>query len=420
VAGLLVTTLAILAAAALAYALVSRRVESYGISAPLFFVAAGVVVGPHALDVVSIELTHGTAFHVAELALALLLFADAASVDLRALRGGASLPGRLLGIGMPATIALGMAAGAALLTDLEFWEAAIVAAVLAPTDAALGRTVVSSPLVPARVRQALNVESGLNDGLSVPFLALFIAFAGEETLPAARDWLQFAFEQIGLGTLIGVVVGGAGAWIVERASERGLMTGVFEQFAALSLAVLAFLLADEAGGNGFIAAFMGGLAAGRMGKVCGRHVFAFTEEEGQLLSFAVFFIFGLASIDFLQDADWRTALYAALSLTLIRMLPVALATAGMGFRKSSILFMGWFGPRGLASIILALVVADEVPELPGLGAILATVTMTVLASVVLHGLSAPLLARAYKRRVQGMGADAPELQGGHAEASPVL
>jgi NhaP-type Na+/H+ or K+/H+ antiporter len=310
---------------------------------------------------------------------------------------------------MPATIGLGMVAGAVVLADLDFWEAAIVAAVLAPTDAALGRTVVSSPLVPARVRQALNVESGLNDGLSVPFLALFIAIAGEETLPAARDWLQFALEQIGLGTVIGLVVGGAGAWVVERASDRGLMTQVFEQFAALSLAVLAFLLADEAGGNGFIAAFVGGLAAGRMGAVCGRHVFAFTEEEGQLLSYAVFFLFGVASLEFLQDADWRIALYAALSLTLVRMLPVALATAGMGFRVSSVLFMGWFGPRGLASIILVLVVADGVPELPGLGAILATVTMTVLASVVLHGVSAPLLSRAYSRRVEDMGSDGPEL-----------
>jgi sodium/hydrogen antiporter len=403
------TTLALLAAAALAYALASRRLENSVLSAPLFFVAVGVAVGPHALDVVNIEVTQGTAFHVAELALALLLFSDAAAVDLQALRGNASLPGRLLGIGMPATIGLGMAAGAVALTDLDFWEAAIVAAVLAPTDAALGRTVVSSPLVPARIRQGLNVESGLNDGLSVPFLALFIAIAGEETLPAARDWLQFALEQIGLGTLIGLVVGGAGAWVVERASERGLMTQVFEQFAALSLAVLAFVLADEAGGNGFIAAFVGGLAAGRMGAVCGKHVFAFTEEEGQLLSFAVFFLFGVASLEFLQDADWRMALYAALSLTLVRMLPVALATAGMGFRASSVLFMGWFGPRGLASIILVLVVADEVPELSGLGAILATVTMTVLASVVLHGLSAPLLSRAYSRRVQRLGSDAPEL-----------
>ena len=286
------TTLAVLAAAALVYALVSRRLESSVVSAPMFFVAVGVLVGPHALDVVSIEVTHGTAFHVAELALALLLFSDAAGIDLQTLRGNASLPGRLLAIGMPVTIALGMAAGATVLTDLAFWEAAIVAAVLAPTDAALGHQVVSSPLVPARVRQDLNVESGLNDGLSVPFLALFIAIAGEETLPAARDWLQFALEQIGLGTVIGLVVGAAGAWVVERAAARGLMTDMFERFAALALAVLAFVLADAAGGNGFIAAFVGGMAAGRMGAVCGKHVFAFTEEEGQLLSLAVFFSSG--------------------------------------------------------------------------------------------------------------------------------
>ena len=143
--------------------------------------------------------------------------------------------------------------------------------------------------------------------------------------------------------------------------------------------------------------------------MCGKRVFEFTEQEGQLLSFAVFFLFGVASLEFLQDADWRIVVYAALSLTLVRMLPVALATIGMGFHPSSVLFMGWFGPRGLASIILVLVVAEEVPELPGLRAILATVTMTVLASVVLHAFSAPLLTRVYARRVQRMAADAPEL-----------
>jgi NhaP-type Na+/H+ or K+/H+ antiporter len=177
------TALAVFGAIVLAYALVSRRLETAGISAPLLFVAAGIVAGPEALGLVDLDVTHGTAFHVAELALALLLFSDAASVDLRSLRAGAGLPGRLLGVGIPATIALGIAAGVALLTELELWEAAVVAAVLAPTDAALGKSVVSSARVPARVRQALNVESGLNDGLAVPFLALFLALAAEEALP---------------------------------------------------------------------------------------------------------------------------------------------------------------------------------------------------------------------------------------------
>jgi sodium/hydrogen antiporter len=403
------TGLAVLGAVVLAYALASRRLEASVVSAPLVFVAAGIVAGPDVLGLVELDVTQGTAFHVAELALALVLFSDAARIDLRSLRGNASLPGRLLGIGMPATIALGMAAGALLLTELEFWEAAIVAAVLAPTDAALGRAVVSSPVVPHRVRQALNVESGLNDGLSVPFLALFIAIAAEQTVPEARDWLGFAAEQIGLGTLIGVAVGGVGGWLVERASGRGLMTGVFEQLAVLALAVLAFLLADEAGGNGFIAAFVGGLAAGRIGKTCGERILEFTEEQGQLLSLAVFFMFGVAALGFLDDASSGIVLYAALSLTLVRMAPVALAVAGMGFRPSSVAFMGWFGPRGLASIILALVVAEEEPELPALGAILAAMTVTVLASVALHGLSARPFVRAYAGEVERLPAGAPEL-----------
>jgi sodium/hydrogen antiporter len=378
----------------------------------MVFVAGGIVAGPDVLDLVELDATHGTAFHVAELTLALLLFADAARIDVRSLRGDADLPARLLGIGMPLTILLGIAAGAALLTELEFWEAAIVAAVLAPTDAALGQAVVSSRAVPARIRQALSVESGLNDGLSVPFLALFLAIAVDQTVPAASDWLGIAAEQIGLGTLIGVAVGGVGAWLVERSAECRLTTPLFEQFGVLAVAVLAFVLADEAGGNGFIAAFVGGLAAGQIGAVAGERIFEFTEEQGQLLSLAVFFVFGTVAISFLDGADLGVVVYAALSLTLVRIAPVALAVAGMGFRPSTIAFMGWFGPRGLASIILALVVAEEEPELPALGTILAAMTVTVLASVALHGLTALPFVRAYARNAERLPADAPELSGG--------
>jgi sodium/hydrogen antiporter len=404
------TGLAVVAAVVLAYSLVSRRLELSAISAPMVFVAAGIVAGPDVLDLVELDATHGTAFHVAELTLALLLFADAARIDLRSLRSHADLPGRLLGIGMPLTIVLGMAAGAVLLTELEFWEAAIVAVVLAPTDAALGQAVVSSRVVPARIRQALGVESGLNDGLSVPFLALFLAIAVDQTVPAASDWIGFAAEQIGLGTLIGVAVGGGGAWLVERSAERGLTTPLFEQFGVLAVAVLAFVLADEAGGNGFIAAFVGGLAAGQVGAVAGERIFEFTEEQGQLLGLAVFFVFGTVAISFLDAADLGILVYALLSLTLVRMVPVALAVRGMGFRPSTVAFMGWFGPRGLASIILALVVAEEEPELPALGVILAAMTVTVLASVALHGVTALPFVRAYARRAERLPEGAPELR----------
>jgi sodium/hydrogen antiporter len=194
-------------------------------------------------------------------------------------------------------------------------------------------------------------------------------------------------------------VGGAGGWLVQRAAEREQITGIFDQFAALALAVLAFLLADEAGGNGFIAACVDGLAAGRLAPVCGERIFEFTDQQGQLLSLAGFLIFGVAALGFLDDATWRIALYAALSLTLVRKLPVALALAGTGLRASTIAFMGWFGPRGLPSIILALVVAEEEPTLPGLDTIMATVTVTVLASIVLHGLTARPLVETYSRTI---------------------
>jgi NhaP-type Na+/H+ or K+/H+ antiporter len=406
------TGLAVLAAVFLAYGLASRRLELSAISAPMVFVGAGIIAGPDVLDLVELDATHGTAFHVAEVTLALLLFADAARIDVRSLRGDADLPGRLLGIGMPLTIVLGMAVGALLLTELEFWEAAIVAAVLAPTDAALGQFVVTSRAVPRRIRHALLLESGLNDGLSVPFLALFLAIAVDQTVPEARDWFGFAAEQIGLGALVGAAVGGIGMWLVQHAAERGLTTALFEEFAVMALAVLAFVLADEAGGNGFIAAFVGGMAAGRTGGAKARPIFEFTEEQGQLLSMAVLFIFGVAALPFLDDADLGIVVYAVLSLTLVRMAPVALAVATQGFDRGSVAFMGWFGPRGLASIILALVVAEEEPELPALGVILAAMTVTVLASIVLHGVSARPLVRAYAREVERLPPDAPELSEG--------
>lgn len=389
--------LACIAAVVLAYALVSRRLESSVISAPLAFVAAGIVAGPEVFGLVDAEFSHGTGLVVAEVALAFVLFSDAAGVDIRSLRTSDKLPARLLGIGMPLTIVLGVGAGALLLDEVEFWEAAIVAVVLAPTDAALGQAVVTSKLVPRRMRESLNVEAGLNDGLSVPFLALCLALAVEEADLSAQGWLAFAAEQIGYGTLVGAVVGVAGGWLVVQASQRVWMTTAFQRLAVLALAALAFVLADEIGGNGFIAAFVGGLAAGRAGLVKVERALGFLEEEGQLLSLAVFFIFGVAVIGLIEPVGWEVWLYAALSLTLVRMLPVAVALAGTGMRAGSVAFMGWFGPRGLASIVLGLTVAEEQPDLPALEVVLAAVSVTVLASVVLHGMSSMPLVRAHAR-----------------------
>jgi len=407
-----VVDLVVLAAVVFAFGLVSRRLEGTILTAPIVFVAAGAILGPAGLGLVEFGIDDHAVLLLGEIALALVLFTDAARINLSVLRQNEALPLRLLGIGMPLTIALGTFVAALLITDLTFWEAAIVGTVLAPTDAALGQAVVSNPRVPIRVRQALNVEAGLNDGLSVPFLALFLTLAvAEEELQPASYWIRFALEQVGLGVFVGVGVGLAGGWLVRGASRRGWMIGSFRRLALLALALIAWALADQIGGNGFIAAFVGGLAVGPTVEGIGERLIYFTEAEGQLLNLSVFFIFGVLVIGLIQPLSWEAALFALLSLTVIRMLPVAVSLAGTHLRSVSVLFAGWFGPRGLASIVLGLVVVGEAPLLAGRAEIELVVALTVLLSVLLHGVTAAPLSTAYGRRVEKMAADAPEKQG---------
>lgn len=401
--------LGILAAVVFAYSLVSRRLDRWGITGPMVFVGAGILLGPKCLDQVGLELTTGAGLIFAEVTLVIVLFADAARIDLGVLRGNRNLPARLLGIGMPLTIGLGVLAAALLLDEIEFWEAAIVAAVLAPTDAALGKAVVSNRVVPQRIRQAINVESGLNDGLSIPFLFLFVGLAVDEVSVSAQGWLSFLVEQVGIGALVGVGAGLAGGWLIERAVRRKLIAGIFEQLSMLALAVGAWALAGELGGNGFIAAFTGGLAAGRITTTCGQRILDFTEDEGELLQLIVFFIFGVAAIEYLDEAGAAVAVFGLLSLTAIRMLPVAVSLIGTGLHTSSVAFIAWFGPRGLASIILALTVIEEEPALPARDVVLGATAVAVLFSVFAHGLSARPLAAAYGRRMAELEEGAAEL-----------
>ena len=340
--------LGLLACLVFGFGLLSRRVDGTVVSAPMVFVTAGLVaVWTGLVDLGSAthaepDAAREAVFLVAELALVLLLFTDAARIDPRHLRRNA-LPLRLLVIGLPLTIGLGTLAALVVLSDLELWECAIVAAVLAPTDAALGKAVVSSELVPLRIREGLNVESGLNDGGSVPFLMLFIALAASQE-GLEEGWLQFAAEQIGYGALIGVAVGGLGALAIRLAAARGWMTTVFERLALAALAIIAWYVADAAGGNGFIAAFVGGGAAGMMAGALRERLLDFAEEEGELLNLAVFFIFGFFAAEALGDVTLQMVVYGVLSLTVIRMLPVAVAVMGLGLRPASVAFVGWFGP----------------------------------------------------------------------------
>ena len=418
------TGLGILAAIVLGFGLISRRLQGTLVTAPMIFVAVGLVVGGAGIVEISgffdntdsgtFELKNEFVLTVAELALVLVLFSDSSRIHLKQLRGNATLPGRLLAIGTTLTIGAGAGLALALLGELTLWEAFIIAAVLAPTDAALGQTVVSSPKLPLRIRQTLNVESGLNDGISVPFLTLFIALAvAQEDAGSAREWITFALEEIGYGALIGIGAGLLGARLVNEAIRRGWMTGIFQQLAIASIAVIAWAAAEPAGGNGFIAAFVAGLAVGStLRRGAGEKVLEFTEEEGQLLNLAVFFIFGLLAVDLLGDITWQIVVYALLSLTVVRMLPVAVSLVGTGLMPASVAFIGWFGPRGLASIILALVVLSEGSlELAGVDTIFLTMTVTVLLSVLMHGITAVPLTDRYARLCErSMEEDAPEMK----------
>jgi NhaP-type Na+/H+ or K+/H+ antiporter len=392
------------------FSLVSRRLDRTPLTAPIFFTAAGALMMLLAPSGSAMLPDRATALMIAELGLVMTLFTDAARIERRTLQGNRNLPVRLLSTGMLLTIALGAAAAMVCFTGLTWWEAGIIAAILAPTDAGLGQIIVTSPHVPARIRQALNVEAGLNDGLAVPFLMLFIAFAaatsGSES--AHSVLVRFIVEQLGIGTAIGLGLGLAGGWVLGLAQRRQWMSATFAQFGVVALPLLCMIASEETGASMFIAAFVAGLAAQVGFPQVGRHSVEFTEDWGQLVNFFVFFLFGLIVAREVSAFSPAVLLYAVLSLTLVRMLPVALALAGAGLSRATVLFIGWFGPRGLASIVLGLVYLEQETTLAGESTIRHAVMATVLLSIVAHGLSAAPGIAWYARRAARLPADAPE------------
>lgn len=411
------TEIAIIAGVLFVYGLVSRALLKVDVSAPMVFVAAGILFGASVLGLAEMNPISEVSLVVAEIALVVVLFADASRSNLSGLREDGVLAGRLLAIGMPLTIAVGTAAAAVLLIGVDFWEGAVVAAILAPTDAALGHPVVTSKLVPAKIRETINIEAGLNDGLSIPFLLVFLGLAVDQTSVNPTDSAAFAIQQIGLGALAGIVLGGGGGWLVAKAIGRGAMTWTFERLAMVGLAIGAWAAASAIDGNGFIAAFVAGLAVAKFQPSFGGPILDFAEREGQLLSLVVFFVFGTAAIGYLEPVDFGIVVFALLTLTLVRMGPVAIALTGSGLSRASVSFIGWFGPRGLASIILLLVVIAEEPDLPALDVAIAATTVTVLLSVFLHGVSAGPLSILYGRKVKELPPDAPEF--GRAGDTPI-
>jgi sodium/hydrogen antiporter len=390
------------------FSLVSRRLERTILTAPIVFTVAGMLMFSVLPSILKAGFNASVFLSLAEVGLVLLLFTDASRTKLVILRSVGSLPVRLLSIGMLLTIALGMLAALLVFPKLSIWEAGILAAVLAPTDAGLGQVIVNSPRVPVRIREALKMEAGLNDGLSVPFLLFFMAIAAAKIEGGPMALTQFIVEQLGVGALVGLAIGLGGGWLMGLARRKEWVAESFQQIAVVALPLLCLAVCEMLDASMFIAAFVAGLAVQVGLKDVAEQGVEFGEKWGELVNLAVFFLFGLFVVRNSPQFHLTFWLYALLSLTVVRMLPVAIASIGTGVTPASVVFMGWFGPRGLASIVLGLVYLKQELSLPGESTIRLAVMVTVLLSIFAHGLSASTGIGIYARKLSSLTATAPE------------
>jgi len=378
------------------WGLVSDRLGRWNITAPIAFVAAGLVLANPPVSAIHVSLSSQSVRDVAEIALAVVLFSDASTVRVGALRRDYALAGRLLLIGLPLTIALGTVIAHTLVPGISWAVSAIIGTAVAPTDAALGAAIMSDRDIPSRLRRALNVESGLNDGIATPFVNYFLAAAVAGTALATNAGHQPLVE-LAVGVVVGALIGGVGGWAMNAARTHRLSSAPSRSVGVAALSVLAYSLVVAIDGNGFVAAFVAGLAySASTTAVHGEVERDFTEEVGGVLSAVVWFLFGTLAVGVLRHATWHDVAFALLALTVVRMVPVALSLLGTGLDRGTVALLGWFGPRGLASVVFGLLAFDTLPSGDGQEA-LATIATTVLLSVVLHGASAAPLGRRFAR-----------------------
>ncbi len=392
------TAVAVVTAAIFVWGAVSARLERADLSAPIVFTLVGALLV--VLGLVDAPTAPVTLKPLVELTLVWVLFSDAARIRIQDFRRGMGQYVRLLGVGLPLTILAGWLLAVWLLPGLGLWLALLVAAALAPTDAALGIPVVTNPAVPARIRRLITVESGLNDGIATPVVMLAIAAAASAEGLAAAEGVGGALLELAIGAAIGVAVGLGGGWLLRRARRGHWAAEDFTGIAVLALAVLTYAVAVSLHGNGFVAAFCGGLAFGAIAGRRGPTELVFLEQASGLVSLLVWTAFGAVAIPIMLDrVDVPMVWYAVLSLTLARMVPVALATLGAGLDRNTVLFVGWFGPRGLASLVFALIALEELGT--GVDDAVAVIGLTVFLSVLAHGITAAPLATRYGHAVGG-------------------
>lgn len=390
--------LAVIAVFAFLYSVVAGRLEKTFISGPVVYMGFGLIFGPLGLGILDIDVSATDLRVIVDLTLALILFLDASNANLGVLKRNVTIPGRLLGIGLPLTILMGFGVGLLIFDQLTVFELAILATMLAATDAALGKAVVTNQKVPADIREGLNAESGLNDGLAVPILFVFIALAvGSNTEGSSMSLaIKLVAEEVGIGLIVGLGVTSIGVWILKQCQQREWITDIWGQVPVVGLSIACFSVAQSLHGSGYIAAFAGGILFGFLAGESKNQLLHAAEGIAETLALFTWVVFGSAVTAVVFDKlSWEIVVYALLSLTIVRMLPVYLSLTGSGLDNNSKLFLGWFGPRGLASIVFAIIVLNE--NLPGGKVLAITVVCTVFFSIIAHGLSANPLANAFAK-----------------------
>lgn len=386
----------------LGYGVFSKLAERSVITAPMVFVTVGIIISFFVGEEWKEGINARWVEPIAQITLILVLFLDASTLDLKALMKDRRLPIRLLFIGLPITMIMGILIAIPLFPGIELWPLAMMAIILSPTDAALGLAVVTSEIVPLRIRQTINVESGLNDGIAFPPLLICIAvLAGHSTGESGFSyWGIFILKQFVYGPLIGGLVGWVGGYLVETSSKRGWMNHMFQRLASIAIAFLAYSLAEAVHGNGFIAAFFAGMLLGTRTESIRARIHEFGEAESQALILFIFLLFGMILVPAsFSYWDTPTIIYAILSLTIIRMLPVAISLLGTELSWGTIGFIGWFGPRGIASVLYLLMMVIDLGR-EGYRQIIAVITLTVLLSIFLHGITAVPFSKFYQKGKQ--------------------
>lgn len=405
-----------IAAFTLAFSMIARRISATAVTPPMVFLGFGFLLSQAGVMASSDaeQLLHV----VAEVALVILLFLDAAQIDMKALQQDHKWPVRMLVIGLPISIVLGTLAAWPFLSEWPLYAVALVAAILAPTDAALGQAVVTNPVVPERARLTLTVESGLNDGLALPIILLFASLTASMSGPDETNWVLFAVSQLVLGPTVGVCVGVVGGQVLLWAKARNFTSEAYEGVGAIALAGTAYLAATQIGGNGFIAAFVAGLTFGHVVKGSCRFIYEFTEGEGHLLTWGAFLLIGLVLVpEAIAHLTWQMLALILVSLFIVRPVAIWLSLIGTGASAPTRLFFGWFGPRGLATALFALLVVGQIDHVYA-EPVLAIAINALWISALLHGLSAHAGARWYAQKIEAMG-QCPEMKAVEAAAKPL-